>query len=97
MTSKKNPKSGEDFTELSIRLLEDTYALCEETYAGTQEPPPAAKLRNLIRRADAHVAAYEALLEQYTGGRLEAIKQAGPHVGRLIEFTTSLKSLAGKS
>jgi len=97
MGSKKNPKSGEDFTELTIRLLEDTYELCEETYASIKEPPPAAKLRALIRRADAHVEEYNSLLDQYTGGRLEAIKQAGPHVGRLIEFTTSLKDMVKKS
>jgi len=95
--AKKNPKSGEDFTELSIKLLDDTYALCEETYASTQEPPPAPKLRDLIRRADAHVSEYSELLNEYTGGRLEAIKQAGPHIGRLIEFTTSLKAMVKKS
>jgi hypothetical protein len=96
MTS-KNPKAGADFTDLTVKLLDDTYELCEETYAATQEPLPADKVQNLIKRSEAHIAAYNALLEQYTGGRKDAIKQAGPHIGRLIEFTDSLKKSAKKS
>jgi hypothetical protein len=95
VTGKKNLKSGEDFTELSIRLLDDTYALCEETWAATTKPPPALKLTELIRRAEKHVGQFKALLEQYTGGRKEAIRQAGPHVDRLIEFVATLKAMAG--
>jgi hypothetical protein len=67
VSSKTNLKSGEDFTTLSIRLLDDTYALCEETYAATKNPPPAPKLKELIRRAETHVGEYNALVEQCTG------------------------------
>jgi hypothetical protein len=92
----KNPKSGEDFTELSVKLLNDTFAVCEETFAAIDDVPPPAQLQALIKRAEAHVAYYNELLEEYTGGRQDSIRGAAPHIGQLVKFTDTLKTLAKK-
>jgi hypothetical protein len=92
----KNPKAGEDFTELLVKLLDDTYALCEETFAAAGDVPPPAELHALIKRAEAHVAYYNELLEEYTGGRQDSIKSAAPDIGQLVKFTDTLKTLAKK-
>jgi len=97
MAATKNPKSGEDFTDLSVRLSQTTFQLCNETYAATKTPPPDAKLRELIEKAEAHLAEYNSVLDQYTGGRLAAIKEAGLDIGRLTEFTATLKALSKKA
>lgn len=92
--TRKNAKSGADFIGLTVKLLNDTYELCGETYAATQDALAPAEVQRLIERAEVHLAEYEALLGQYTGGRHDAIKQAGPHIGRLVEFTDTLKKSA---
>jgi predicted hydrocarbon binding protein len=93
MANKKNPKSGEDFTELSVRISQTTFQLCNETYAATKNPPAPANLRDLIERAEAHISEYRTLLEEYTGGRREAMQEAGRQIVRLVEFTATLKTL----
>jgi hypothetical protein len=92
MAVKKNPKEGADFTGMRIDLEEKTLDLCNETYAATIDDVPESKLRELIKRAETHIAEYKALLEHYTGGRRTSLERAGNRIGSLGKYAQTLKA-----
>ena len=89
--AKKKVLAGADFTMLSANFQKATLDLCAETYEATQEPPPKAELRELVTRADAHLAEYQEMVGSYDGGRLESLQSFSHHIESLTEFVDTLK------
>ncbi len=97
MSSDPELLEGAAFTELTGKVYKNIFRLCNETYKATKKPPPEPDLRDLIARAEAQIAEHGALVEQYTGGRKDAMVSAGSQLKSLKKFTQALKKTLPRS
>lgn len=91
MTDDREIKAGADFTDLSVNLDRDIFALCNETYKATKRPLAEPALKELIGRANRQIAEFDRLVDLYTGGRKKSILTAGSEIASLKEFTATLE------
>jgi hypothetical protein len=96
MTDDREIKAGADFTDITVNLDREIFALCNETYKATKRPPADPELQALVDRANKQIAEFDRLAALYTGGRRKSILNAGSEIGSLKEFTATLEQALQK-
>ena len=78
------------FVDPTVALETNIEALCDATWAATQDPLPEAEARALLERARAQLAEFERLLAQYAGKQRESLLAAGSQIDALRQYTEDL-------
>ena len=96
MESKEELKKGVEFSKMLDDLQRGIQDLCAETYKATKNPLPIEQTSDLLRRADAQIAEFEAVLAKYTDGRRKSIVSAGQQINALRRFAAAIRQAQSK-